>query len=96
MTPRARRQATSAEASPEYRSNPELALAALICLMSRFPARRSPAVAAAIIVHLRLISEDVRLSHGVRHCADSLIDEWAAYAMLCTPGATDAQQRLPS
>lgn len=96
MTSRARKQAISADAAPEYGSNPELALAALICLMSRFPARRSPAVAAAIIVHLRLISEDVRLSHGVRHCADSLIDDWAAYAMLCAPEATDAQQCLPS
>lgn len=92
MTSRARKQATSADAAPEYRSNPELALAALICLMSRFPARRSPVVAAAIVAHLRFISEDVRLSHRVRHCADSLIDDWAAYAMLCAPEATDAQQ----
>ncbi|BCT68173.1 hypothetical protein [Nitrosospira sp. NRS527] len=75
MRPKTRNQA---EALPEYCTNPEQALAALICLMSRFPARRSQAVAAAIIIHLRLIRDDPRLSHVVRDCADNLIEEWGS------------------
>lgn len=96
MTAGARKQTASADALPEYRNNPELALVALICLMSRFPAQRSSAIATAIIVHLRLINEDVRLSHEIRDCAGSLIDEWGDYAILCAPGTADVQQHLPS
>ena len=96
MMPVACKQTASADALPEYRNNPELALVALVCLMSRFPAQHSSAVATAIIVHLRLISEDIRLSREIRNCAASLIDEWGAYAMLCAPEAAGMQQRLPS
>ncbi|SCX60968.1 hypothetical protein [Nitrosospira sp. Nsp1] len=85
-----------ADTLPEYSTNPEQALAALICLMSRFPARRSRAVAAAIIIHLRLIRDDPRLSHVVRDCADNLIEEWEAYAALCAPDAAISQWRLPN
>jgi hypothetical protein len=93
MRPKTRNQA---DALPEYCTNPQQALAALICLMSRFPARRSQAVAAAIIIHLRLIRDDPRLSHVVRDCADNLIEEWEAYAALCTPDAAISQWRLPN
>lgn len=93
MRPKTRNQA---EALPEYCTNPERALAALICLMSRFPARRSQAVAAAIIIHLRLIRDDPRLSHVVRDCADNLIEEWEAYAALCAPDAAISQWHLPN
>lgn len=91
MRTRTRKQA---DELPQYRSNPEQALAALICLMSRFPARRSLAVAAAIIIHLRLIRDDSRLSHVVRDCADNLIEEWEAYAALCTSDVVISQPSL--
>ncbi len=64
--------------------------------MSRFPARRSQAVAAAITIHLRLIRNDSNLSHVIRDCADSLIDEWEAYEDLCAPDASIAAGRMPN
>jgi hypothetical protein len=81
------------DALPEYCTNPEQAVAALIHLMSRFPARRSLAVATATIVHLRLIRDDPRLSNVIRDCADNLIEEWEAYAALCIPDAAISQGR---
>lgn len=77
------------ETLPEYTSNPEQAVAALICLMSRFPETRSQAVAASIVVHLRLIRDDHRLSRVVRDCADGLMEDWEAYAILCTQDTQD-------
>lgn len=71
------------DASPEYRNCPERALAALMHLMSRFPARRSPAIASAVVTHLRLIVDDARLPEDVRECADRLVGEWEGYALLC-------------
>jgi hypothetical protein len=85
-----------ADTLPEYGTNPDQALAALVCLMSRFPARRSQAVAAAIIIHLRLIRDDHRLSLVIRDCADNLIEEWEAYAALCAPDAAILQWRQPN
>ena len=44
----ASRRRVAANAGPEYDTHPELALAAVLQLLSRFPARRSPALAQAI------------------------------------------------
>ena len=85
-----------ADELPQYCTNPEEALAALVCLMSRFPARRSQAVAAAIIIHLRLVRDDPRLSQVIRDCADNLIEEWEAYAALCAPDAAISHWQLPN
>jgi hypothetical protein len=84
------------EALPEYGTNPEYVLAALIYLMSRFPARRSQAVAAAVTIHLRLIRDDPCVSQVIRDCADSLVDEWEAYEDLCAPDASSPAGRLPN
>lgn len=67
---------------PEYAGHPELAVAAVLYLLSRFPARHSPAVAQAIVDHLRLIESDARLAECVRGCAASLIEDWRGYAAL--------------
>ncbi|MBP6131439.1 hypothetical protein [Thauera sp.] len=71
---------------PEYDTHPELALAAVLQLLSRFPARRSPALAQAIAGHFRVIGSDRRLSACVRDCAARLVAEWEAYAMLGDAG----------
>lgn len=78
--------AAQAAAAPEYASRPELALAALLYLLSRFPARRTPAIAAAIVDHLRIVGEDPRIASCIRDCADGLVDEWRAYALLSDEG----------
>ena len=71
---------------PEYDTDPELALAAVLQLLSRFPARRSPAVAQAIAGHFRVIGSDPRLSACVRECAARLVGDWEAYAALGDAG----------
>lgn len=73
----------AAEAGPEYRMQPELALAALLYLLSCFPACRSPAVAQAILDHLRLVEADARIAPCLRDCAARLVDDWRGYAVLC-------------
>ena len=72
----------AAGAGPEYRMQPELALAALLYLLSSFPARHSPAVAQAILDHLRLVEADARIAPCLRDCAARLVDDWEGYAVL--------------
>ena len=67
---------------PEYDTDPELALAAALQLLSRFPSRGSPALAHAIASHFRVIGSDPRLSAGLRECAARLVRDWEAYAVL--------------
>ncbi len=67
---------------PEYAGRPELALAAVLYLLSRFPARQSPAVAQAIVDHLHIIEGDARLADCLRDCAASLVEDWRGYAAL--------------
>jgi len=67
---------------PEYETDPELALAAALQLLSRFPSRGSPALAHAIASHFRVIGSDPRLSAGLRECAARLVRDWEAYAVL--------------
>ncbi len=69
-----------------YDTQPELAVVAVMQLMSRFPARRSPALARAIVESLRVIGADERLAAPVRECATSLTQDWCALAVLCEPG----------
>ena len=76
----------AATEGPEYDTDPELALAAVLQLLSRFPARRSPAVAQAIAGHFRVIGSDPRLSACVRECAARLVGDWEAYAVLGDAG----------
>lgn len=83
----------AATEGPEYDTDPELALAAVLQLLSRFPARRSPAVAQAIAGHFRVIGTDPRLSACVRECAARLVGEWEAYAVLGEAGEVNADSR---
>lgn len=86
MSTFASRRHGAASAAPEeglaYPEQPELALAAVLHLLSRFPARQSPAVAKAIVDHLEVIGSDVRMAGCVRECASKLVDDWRAYALL--------------
>jgi hypothetical protein len=68
---------------PSYTTEPEMALAALLHLLTRFPAKQTPAIAAAIVAHLRIIEDDPRIAACVRDCAGRLTDDWRAYTMLC-------------
>lgn len=65
-----------------YDTHPELALAAVLQMLSRFPARRSPALAQAIARHFDMIGRDPRISACVRECAERLVGDWQAYALL--------------
>lgn len=70
-------------ALPDYESCPELALAALITLMTSFPSRRSPAIARSVLAHLEVISRDAGLDAVLRECALQLMGRWAALEQLC-------------
>jgi hypothetical protein len=70
------------EALPVYEASPELAMAALLSLMSRFPVRRSLAVAQSIVSHLKVISRDERVNAPLRERAAYLVCEWEAMAVL--------------
>lgn len=72
---------TSGEGA-EYDTHPELALAAVLQMLSRFPARRSPALARSIAHHFDMIGRDPRISACVRECAERLVGDWQAYALL--------------
>ena len=86
MSSLASRREGAASAAPDeglaYPNQPELALAAVLQLLSRFPARQSPAVAKAIADHLEVIGGDARLAGCVRECASRLVGDWRAYAVL--------------
>lgn len=65
-----------------YAEQPQLAVAALLHLLSRFPATRKTAVARAIVHHLRIVADDARLDPALRDCAGDLIPGWQAFAAL--------------
>ena len=74
------------DTGPEYATRPELAVAALIHLLSRYPATRTPALAHAIVAHLRTIGDDARLAPALRDCALGLVGDWQAFALLSDDG----------
>lgn len=80
---------------PAYESSPELALAALLSLMTSFPARRSPAVARSIISHLQVVSADPRLDGLLRDCAAQLMCNWQALELLSLPVAGPLALAIP-
>ncbi|AMO37624.1 MAG: hypothetical protein RBS10_15705 [Thauera propionica] len=82
----------SRESAPHYGTRPELALAAVLQLLSRFPARQSPALARAIVDHLQVIGADQRIAAEVRECASSLVEDWRAYALLSEQPAVEASR----
>ena len=72
---------------PIYERNPELALAALLTLLTAFPARHTEAVAGAIVSHLKVVGGDARLDPLLRDCARSLLPKWEAFQLLSGAGA---------
>lgn len=82
----------SRESAPHYGTRPELALAAVLQLLSRFPARQSPALPRAIVDHLQVIGADQRIAAEVRGCASSLVEDWRAYALLSEQPAVEASR----
>ncbi|MDX5363348.1 MAG: hypothetical protein LPJ91_04250 [Pseudazoarcus pumilus] len=80
----------------QYEARPELALAAVMQLMSRFPARRSPLVADAVVKHLEVIAADDRLPGEVRDCAREMCAEWCGYRSLCAGDACAPKGIRPS
>ena len=79
-----------------YERQPELALAALLQLMSRFPVRQSPALAEAILGHLCLVSDDPRYPAPLRLCAEQLLEGWEQFAELATGCPAAGIRRLGS
>jgi hypothetical protein len=74
--------AVGPDEGPDYAGSPELALVALMALMSRFPSRATPALAHAVVAHLRVIGEEARLDARISECARALITQWEALAIL--------------
>jgi hypothetical protein len=61
---------------PEYPAAPDLALSALLQLMTRFNAAPSFAKAGSILAHLQLVAGDPRHAPALRETAARLADEW--------------------
>lgn len=74
---------------PEYPSRPDLALSALLYLMTRFTASPSFAKAGCILGHLQLVAADGRHPEALRDTAAKLAEEWRALAV--TPPGTGTE-----
>lgn len=69
------------EQSMNYDAKPELAIAALLHMMTRFAEAPKPCVAASIASHLQLIANDTRYDEQIRHAAAKYLFEWQAKYM---------------
>lgn len=65
---------------PEYPARPELALSALLYLLTRFTLHPCAAKADSILSHLRLIAADARHPEALRQTAARLAGEWRGIA----------------
>lgn len=65
-----------------YAHQPELAVVALLTMMSAFPARQSPAIAESVIAHLYRVSADARYAPALRDAAAQLVGSWVGYRRL--------------
>lgn len=74
--------ASAACEAAAYAQRPELALVALMTMMSAFPGRPSPAIAGSIVAHLRDVAADERLPPVLQSCAIELLGVWCRYEML--------------
>lgn len=61
---------------PVYDAQPELAIAAVMAMLGRYPFVRCARMAASIVDHLRYIAFDERYSPAVRDTAGRLLHEW--------------------
>ncbi len=74
-----------------YPEQPELAVAALLYLMTRFSIRPCRRKADAIVHHFELVAADDRLPSELRRAAGRLETVWRA--MTAPPGAGSADTR---
>ncbi|MDD2667118.1 hypothetical protein [Zoogloea sp.] len=72
---------------PEYETAPDLALAALLTLMTSYPDHPTPAIARAIIAHLQVVSRDERHDKELSRSAAQLVSKWEALEVLCAKEA---------
>jgi hypothetical protein len=72
---------------PEYETAPDLALAALLTLMTSYPDHPTPAIARAIVAHLQVVSRDERHDAELSRCAAQLVSKWEAFESLCGASA---------
>lgn len=77
---------------PEYAAAPDLALSALLYLLTRYTAQPSFAKAGSILAHLQLVAGDARLAPALRETAARLADEWRHFD--AAPGGA-GRPRLP-
>lgn len=75
---------------PEYPTRPDLALSALLHLMTGFTAKPSFAKVGCILGHLQLVAADARQPETLRETAARLAEEWRALAT-SPPGAGDGR-----
>lgn len=63
-------------APPEYASHPELAIVALLFMLSRQHATGCRTLAESIAAHFRFVANDPRMSDIMRNAAQRLDMEW--------------------
>lgn len=61
---------------PDYAMQPELAVAALIRMLVRFPVVGRAAMAESIARHLDIVAADARLPEGIRTAALGALQDW--------------------
>lgn len=63
-------------APPEYAQQPELAIVALLFMLSRFRDTGCRTMAESIAAHFRFVANDPRMSEVLRNAAERLGMEW--------------------
>jgi hypothetical protein len=62
----------------EYPNQPELALAALLCMLSKASETPSAPLTQSIAAHLNLVASDARQPDALREVAATLAGQWSA------------------
>lgn len=76
------------DSPPEYETAPDLALAALLILMTSYSTTPTPAIANAIVTHLQVVGRDERYSTALSQSAAQLVSKWKALKVLCDKGVS--------
>jgi len=74
--------------SSAYPNQPELALAALLYMLTRATHSSSAALNDAIATHLQMVAHDARHTESLRKVARELAGEWACKALGPSGSAT--------
>jgi len=62
--------------TPSYQEQPDLAIVALLSMLTRFPQCQCPRMSESIAAHMRYIALDERYAPVLRDAASRLCQEW--------------------